>query len=186
MDMMNFFQSLMYLLLWGTALTVCSQLVKPVVNFLLNMTCTITEYEINLRNEIRDLRKELSRISMQDQFAVYAKTERKINKLTEKLGGVTQARSVQFSKASWAYTITLHAILGLTVMATMWSFSSTPVMTLPSSWTWPVTWFISLPTGVPGGVGLPLWMGLNSAFLKSLPKISLFPVRGEYSQLPLD
>ena len=79
---MNFFQSLMYLLLWGTALTVCSQLVKPVVNFLLNMTCTITEYEINLRNEIRDLRKELSRISMQDQFAVYAKTERKINKLS--------------------------------------------------------------------------------------------------------
>ena len=35
---------------------------------------------------------------MQDQFAVYAKTERKINKLTEKLQSVTTARSVQFSK----------------------------------------------------------------------------------------
>ena len=176
----------MYLLLWGTTLTLCSQLVRPVVNFLLQLTCTITEYEINLRTEIRELRKELSRISMQDQFAVYAKTERKINKLSEKLGGVTQARSVQFSKASWAYTITLHSILGLVVMATMWSFSSSPVMTLPPAWTWPLTPIISIPTGVPGGVGLPLWMGLSSAFLRSLPKISLWPVRGEYSQLPLD
>ena len=35
---------------------------------------------------------------VQDQFAVYAKTERKINKLTEKLQSVTTARSVQFSK----------------------------------------------------------------------------------------
>ena len=40
--------------------------------------------------------------------------------------------------------------------------------------------------GVSGGVGLPLWMGLTSAALKALPKLSLFPVAGEYSQLPLD
>ena len=68
------------------------------MNFLLNLTCTITDYELKLRGEIRDLRKELSKISMQDQFAVYAKTERKINKLTEKLTNCTSARSVQYSK----------------------------------------------------------------------------------------
>jgi len=127
-----------------------------------------------------------SKISMQDQFAVYAKTERKINKLTEKLTNCTSARSVQYSKASWAYTITLHAILALVMMATMWTYSSTPVLVLPEKWLYPLTTLISLPTGVPGGVGLPLWMGLNSAFLKSLPKISLFPVASEYRQLPLD
>ena len=88
----------MYLLIWGTFLTICSQLVSPLVNFLLNLTCTITDYEVKLREDIRDLRKELSKISMQDQFAVYAKTERKINKLTEKLQNCTNARSVQYSK----------------------------------------------------------------------------------------
>ena len=108
----------MFLLLWGTFLTVCSQLVSPVVSWLVSLTCSITEYELELRQEIRDMRRELAKTSMQvlyrvitstliqghsssvvqDQFAVYAKTERKINKLTEKLQSVTTARSVQFSK----------------------------------------------------------------------------------------
>ena len=51
---------------------------------------------------------------MQDEFALYAKIERKVNKLTDKLTTCTSARSVQVSKASWAFTITFHAILGLT------------------------------------------------------------------------
>ena len=176
----------MYLLLWGSVLTASSQLVSPLVTFLLGLTCTITDYELNLRAEIRDMRKELASISMQDQFAVYAKTERKINKLTEKLEACTSARSVQYSKASWAFTIALHAILGLTVMVTMWSQATTPLLILPPHWTFPFSWLISLPTGVPGALGLPLWMGLNSAVWKSLPKFTIFNVKKEYRQLPLD
>ena len=60
------------------------------------------------------------------------------------------------------------------------------MLELPPAWTWPLSWPLSLPTGVSGGVGLPLWMGLTSAAIKALPKLSLFPVAGEYSQLPLD
>lgn len=176
----------MYLLLWGSLLSACSQLVSPLVTFLLGLTCTITDYELNLRAEIRDMRKELSKISMQDEFAAYAKTERKINKLTEKLSSCTSARSVQYSKASWAFTLTLHGILGLLLLATMWTHSSTPVLSLPPYWTAPFSWFLSLPSGVPGGVGLPLWMGLNSAMWKSMPKFSIFNVKKEYRQLPLD
>ena len=137
----------MFLLVWGTVLTLCSQLISPLVTSLLTITCSITEYELQLREEIRDLRRELSKISMQDQFSVYAKTERKINKLTEKLEACTSARSVQYSKASWAFTITFHSILGLTMMWTMWTYGSTPVLELPPEWTYPLTWFISLPTG---------------------------------------
>ena len=67
----------MFLLVWGSFLTACSQLVSPLVTFLLGLTCTITEYELNLRAEIRDQRKELANISMQDQFAAYAKMDKK-------------------------------------------------------------------------------------------------------------
>ena len=176
----------MFLLLWGSFLTACSQLVSPLVTFLLGLTCTITDYELDLRAEIRDMRKALSEISKQDEFALYAKTERKINKLTEKLQTCTSARSVQYSKASWAFTISLHSLLGLTVMVTMWSHASTPVLSLPPQWTFPFSWLLSLPTGEPGAIGLPLWMGLNSAIWKSLPKFSVFNVKKEYRQLPLD
>ena len=68
---------------------------------------------------------------MMDEFAQYAKTERKINKLTEKLNQCSSARSLQVyqilneivlwdfnkelmqaSKAGWAFTLSMHACLG--------------------------------------------------------------------------
>ena len=178
----------MYLLLWGSFLSLCSLMVSPFVKLLLYWTCSISEYEISLRKSIKDTKKELSKISMQDQFSLYAKTERKINKLSDKLTSCTSARSVQVSKASWAFTITFHAILGLTLSITMWSYGGTPVLVLPPAWTAPLTWPLSLPTGVPGGVGLPLWMGLTSAAAKMLPSLpaGLFGYHKEYRQLPLD
>jgi len=113
----------MYLLLWGSFLFVCFLLVSPLVKLILHLTCDITEYEISLRKSIRDMEKELSKISMQDEFALYAKskTERKIAKLSTKLSSCSSARAVQLSKASWACTITFHAILGLTLLVTLWS-----------------------------------------------------------------
>merc|ERR1711909_6150 len=129
------------------------------------------------RKNIKDIKKELSKISMQDQFALYAKTERKMNKLNDKLANCTSARSVQVSKASWAFTIT------------MWTYGGTPVLVVPPAWTAPLTWPISIPTGVPGGVGLPLWMGLTTTACKMLPSIpipGIFGYNKEYRQLPLD
>ena len=176
----------MYLLLWGSFLSLCSVLVSPLVKLILHLTCNITEYEISLRKSIRDMEKELSKISMQDEFALYAKTERKIAKLSAKLSSCSSARAVQLSKASWACTITFHAILGLTLMVTLWSYGGTPVLVLPPAWTFPLAWPLSLPTGVAGGVGLPTWMGLTSAVLKQMPSFPLFGINKEYRQLPLD
>ena len=90
----------MYLLLWGSFLSLCSVLVSPLVKLILHLTCNITEYEISLRKSIRDMKKELSKISMQDEFALYSKTERKIAKLSAKLSSCSSARAVQLSNAS--------------------------------------------------------------------------------------
>ena len=178
----------MYLLLWGSFLSLCSMMVAPLVKLLIYWTCNISEYEIDLRKKIKDIKKDLSKISMQDEFAVYAKTERKMNKLTDKLTACNSARSVQVSKASWAFTITFHAILGLTFSITMWTYGGTPVLVMPPAWTAPLTWLLSLPTGVPGGVGLPLWMGLTTTAAKMLPSLpaGIFGYSKEYRQLPLD
>ena len=178
----------MYLLVWGSFLSICSMAVAPCVKFLLYLTCSISDYEIDLRKNIKDAKKELSKMSMQDEFAQYAKTERKINKMSDKLSACSSARSVQVSKASWAFTIAFHGILGVAFMITMWTYGGTPVLILKPEWTAPLTWPISLPTGVPGGVGLPLWMGLTSSAIKMLPSFSLsiFGYNQEYRQLPLD
>ena len=39
-------------------------------------------------------------------------------------------------------------------------------MILPPAWTFPLTWYLSLPTGVPGGIGLPVWLWITAAVIK--------------------
>lgn len=43
------------------------------------------DQEMEMRTEIQNMRLELSSISMMDEFARYARLERKINKMTDKL-----------------------------------------------------------------------------------------------------
>ena len=43
------------------------------------------EQESEMRAEIQEMKKEQSSISMMDEFARYARLERKINKMTDKL-----------------------------------------------------------------------------------------------------
>ena len=142
----------MYLLLWGTFLSLCSILISPLVELLIYISCTITDYERQLCQDIRILKQELSQISMVDEFAEYARTERKINKNRKRLAECSNSRSVQRSKANWAFKICFNSLLALSVFITMWSWSSSPVISLPPHWVSPVGWCLALPTGVPGGV----------------------------------
>jgi len=66
---------------------------------LVSITCDITEYELQLRKDIKEMKKELSSISMMDEFAQYAKTERRINKLQAKLQQCSSARCSTHSQA---------------------------------------------------------------------------------------
>lgn len=43
------------------------------------------EQESQMRAEIQDMRQELATVNMMDEFARYARLERRINKMTDKL-----------------------------------------------------------------------------------------------------
>lgn len=43
------------------------------------------EQESQMRAEIQDMKQELSTVNMMDEFARYARLERRINKMTDKL-----------------------------------------------------------------------------------------------------
>ena len=47
----------MFLLIWGAVLTSLASIVAPLVAYLVTLTCGITDYEIQLRKEILDLKK---------------------------------------------------------------------------------------------------------------------------------
>lgn len=55
------------------------------------------EHESLMRSEIQNMKQELSTISMMDEFARYARLERKINKMTDKLKTHGKYLSLMFS-----------------------------------------------------------------------------------------
>lgn len=125
---------------------------------------------------------------MTDEFALYAKTDRRINKLEEKMGVYKNARMLQSSKASWAFTLTLNSLTGLATMMTVWTYWGEAVVSFPSEWVWPVGWLLSSPGLESGGVSLPVWMALCRTSMKMMPELSLpsiLPTQ-KYSQLTLD
>ncbi|XP_056466990.1 guided entry of tail-anchored proteins factor 1 [Gadus chalcogrammus] len=60
-------------------------LLPTVSSFLSRVVQKDAEQESEMRTEIQEMKKEHSSISMMDEFARYARLERKINKTTDKL-----------------------------------------------------------------------------------------------------
>lgn len=62
------------------------------------------EQESQMRAEIQGMKHELSTVNMMDEFARYARLERKINKMTDKLkthGTGFRRRGESFMGADW-------------------------------------------------------------------------------------
>ncbi|KAM3875331.1 uncharacterized protein ACN63O_000395 [Diretmus argenteus] len=68
------------------------------------------EQESEMRAEIQEMKKEHSAISMMDEFARYARLERKINKMTDKLKTHVKSRTAQQAKMKWVVNIVFYIL----------------------------------------------------------------------------
>lgn len=116
------------------------------------------ELESNLRRQVCDLKAELGSINMVDEFAKYAKIQRKINKVTDELSHQAQVRSTYTFKVRIIVTAVLYAIMGFSLLYLMIYYNSVPILQLPSKWLYPLNRFLALPSDVPDGIGIPAWL----------------------------
>uniref|UniRef100_A0A8C0Z5C1 Guided entry of tail-anchored proteins factor 1 n=1 Tax=Canis lupus familiaris TaxID=9615 RepID=A0A8C0Z5C1_CANLF len=68
------------------------------------------EQEAQMRAEIQDMKQELSTVNMMDEFARYARLERKINKMTDKLKTHVKARTAQLAKIKWVISVAFYIL----------------------------------------------------------------------------
>ncbi|XP_038616127.1 guided entry of tail-anchored proteins factor 1-like isoform X3 [Tachyglossus aculeatus] len=116
------------------------------------------EQESQMRMEIQNMKQELSTISMMDEFARYARLERKINKMTDKLKTHVKARTAQLAKIKWVINIVFYILQAALMISLIWKYYSEPVTVLPSKWIAPLERLVAFPTGVAGGVGITCWL----------------------------
>uniref|UniRef100_A0A8D0GWP9 Guided entry of tail-anchored proteins factor 1 n=2 Tax=Sphenodon punctatus TaxID=8508 RepID=A0A8D0GWP9_SPHPU len=116
------------------------------------------DQESQMRVEIQNMKQELSTISMMDEFARYARLERKINKMTDKLKTHVKARTAQLAKIKWVINIVFYMLQAALMISLIWKYYSEPVTVLPSKWLAPLERLVAFPTGVAGGVGITCWL----------------------------
>ncbi|XP_043975493.1 guided entry of tail-anchored proteins factor 1 isoform X1 [Gambusia affinis] len=133
-------------------------LLPSISSFLTKMVQKDAEQESEMRTEIQQMKKEQSSISMMDEFARYARLERKINKTTDKLKTHVQSRTAQQAKMKWVVNIIFYILQAALMVSLIWKYYSDPVTVVPSKWIAPVERLVAFPTGVAGGVGITCWL----------------------------
>ncbi|NP_001006892.1 tail-anchored protein insertion receptor WRB [Xenopus tropicalis] len=130
------------------------------------------EQEYEMRSDIQTMRQELSNISMMDEFAKYARLERKINKMTDKLKTHVKSRTAQLSKIKWVISIVFYVLQAALMVSLIWKYYSEPVTVLPSKWIAPLERLVAFPTGIAGGVGITCWL----VVCNKVVAIMLYPI----------
>lgn len=74
------------------------------------MIYKVSEEEKRIRDELRELRKEFAGISAVDEFARYARTQRKINKLEDQLKTYGQSRMDERESVRWKLIKTVQIV----------------------------------------------------------------------------
>ncbi|NWT58527.1 WRB protein, partial [Erythrocercus mccallii] len=117
------------------------------------------EQESQMRAEIQTMKQELATISMMDEFARYARLERKINKMTDKLKTHGTVPCLLLFPKGKTFSVSENILSRAALMISLiWKYYSEPVTVLPSKWLAPLERLVAFPTGVAGGVGITCWL----------------------------
>ncbi|KAL2096560.1 hypothetical protein ACEWY4_008708 [Coilia grayii] len=133
-------------------------LLPSLSSFLSRVLQKDAEQEMEMRTQIQDMKKELSTISMMDEFARYARLERKINKMTNMLKTHVKSRTAHQAKMKWIVNIVFYILQAALMISLIWKYYADPVTVVPSKWIAPLERLVAFPSGVAGGVGITCWL----------------------------
>lgn len=130
---------------------------------IISFLCGPTSEEKSLRNEISNLRQELKKLSMKDDYTAYVKLERKIVStevlLNEKIAAKGQTN--MFIKYGLSYGS--QAFLTLVLVIVSIYCRGEPVIVLGDKFDLtPFGVIMKFPTGVQGAISVPFWIFVSS------------------------
>ncbi|GFR74044.1 tryptophan rich basic protein [Elysia marginata] len=133
------------------AFALLPKFVGEMTTMIAKVLLTVTNEELNLRAEIKDLKEEQSNLSITDDFARYAKLQRKIDKLMAVVKETGNERKQRVSYLRMAVTVGIYVLH--------------PLSYLPPVWLFPLGNFVAFPTGISGGIGLGCWVIVSNSVI---------------------
>lgn len=148
----------MYVLLSTTCLCFVNAFLPVIVRSLLSCVCVVSAHERELKAEEANVKAELATISMTDEFAKYARMQRRLNKVQDELKSLAASRLESQAKTKIVVLYATQFILGIITCCFVWMYKHVPVATFPPNWMKPFGALLSWPSGVDGGISIIMWM----------------------------
>lgn len=149
-----------FLFLMTTLGSIFSALSKTIVKHGLAIFFQETERAKSVREDIANVRTEMSRISMMDEFAKYARLQRKLIKMQDEL----KAEKMSVNSSRFKFRVMISSVVTVVtrflMLFMLYMYRSEPVLILPVQWMSPFSSLISWPSQETGAVSVFLWIAI--------------------------
>ncbi|KAH9503652.1 hypothetical protein Btru_067066 [Bulinus truncatus] len=125
----------------------------------------VSDEELNTKAEVKDLKEQQSNLSVTDNFAQYARLQRKIDKLISAVKEKDKERKQYISYLRIGVTTGIYILHGIIMLSLMIILRSEPLLMVEASWLSPFTRIVAFPTGIPGAVGLGCWVLVSNTVI---------------------
>ncbi|XP_033105304.1 tail-anchored protein insertion receptor WRB-like [Anneissia japonica] len=128
------------------------------VKKILKIAFRVSSKELDLQTSLLDLQSEKDQVDVKEEFAKYAKIERKINKVVTELKEARNARRFDIFKVSWILNLAGKFLCAVGFVIMIWSYRTSPLVTLKEEWLFPLAGILAFPTGQSGSIGITCWV----------------------------
>lgn len=118
----------------------------------------VSDGELNVRSQIRELKSEQDGVNMADEFAKHAKLQRRIDKLFLEVKQQTSDRNNKCAIVGFAVKIAVYVIHALVMISLMITYRREPLIQFQPEWFYPFQKMVAFPSGVSGGLGIGCWV----------------------------
>jgi len=156
---------------WLTLILVFfGSLFPNIIKWVMFLLFRTSDEEVQLRGELKTLRRELASVSPVDEFARYARLQRKINKIEEQVMSKGQSRMDVRESLRWKSTKAVQALIGSVLVYITLTCRAEPVAWGLSNNLWPLGSLLQYPTGVEGTVSTVMWLFICNSACRTLIK----------------
>ncbi|XP_011705410.1 PREDICTED: tail-anchored protein insertion receptor WRB-like [Wasmannia auropunctata] len=117
-------------------------------------------YDVELRKELNNLKENMARLSMVDEFAKYAKLQRRCNHAENTLKENMNQRLNQKLKLQLLLIYSVRALNGMFILWLLYMYKNEPVIILSENVLWPIQNFLSWPCQHENAISLLVWLAI--------------------------
>lgn len=128
------------------------------IKFIFSHVFAQRRYDTELRKEMSSLKEDMAKVSMMNEFAKYAKLQRKYNQLESILKENMSQRLTWKLKLQMLLTYGFHMLNGILISLLLYLYTKEPVIILSEGALWPIQDLLSWSCQHENAISLLAWI----------------------------